>query len=210
MKSSHLAIVFSFILAATANPLWAQPYTLDENGNGTYYPIPDQVYPPLPFQVAPYPTGGITNSSVLIYNLEEPVVSGDVALVVPGQSAISKLLRFTAPDAQNNSHLIYYSQPDGTLAGVGIPASTNPVTISEVSPVTTWGPAPFSRTQPGATLNGGILPYQSFVYLVQVGGTSRAYFVRHEPDLDVFRWHFQRAVLCGGVHQPRAAVQRLD
>lgn len=161
------------MLAATASPLWAQPYTLDENGNGTYNPEPTPSFPPMPVQVAPDPTGGITNSAVLIYNLEEPVAPGDVALMAPGQSAISKLLRFTTPDAQNNSHLIYYSQPDGTLAGVGIPATTNPVVISEATPMTTWFPK--SNSQPGASVFSAIPVFQEFVYYIQPGGGSPAY-----------------------------------
>ncbi len=74
----RFCLVIVFILAVSASPLHAQPYTVDGNGDGTlsafFTPYP------MPFQVTSDPTGGITRSPVLMYSLEFPVVSGDVAL----------------------------------------------------------------------------------------------------------------------------------
>jgi hypothetical protein len=160
MKPSCKAvIVLSFVLAVSANTLFAQPYSFDENGNGTqliaFNPFS------LPFEVAPDPSGGITNSPVLIYFLGAPVVSGDVALIEPAQSIISKLLRFFTPAGGSNSDVIFYSQVDGTLAGVGIPYSANPIPISEVDPQTLWWPG---NNQPGATTWGAVPVWTSFQY----------------------------------------------
>ena len=160
MKPSCKAIiVLSFVLAVSANTLFAQPYSFDENGNGTqliaYQPFS------LPFEVAPDPSGGITNSPVLIYFLGAPVVSGDVALVEPDQSTVSKMLRFFTPAGSGNSAVIFYSQVDGTLAGVGIPYSADPVQISEVDPQTLWYPV---SNQPGATTWGAVPIWTSFQY----------------------------------------------
>jgi hypothetical protein len=82
---------------------------------------------------------------VLIYDLGSVMVPGDVALIEPGQSMISKLLRFYPDDG--DTLLIYYSQQDGTPAGVGIPFSANPFQITETSTLTTW--APSNTNQPG-------------------------------------------------------------
>jgi hypothetical protein len=137
-------IVSSFVLVVSASALFPQPYTFDENGNGIQYEFL-QPYP-LSYEVVPDPTGGITTSPVLIYSLSESVVSGDVALMEPDGSTVADLLRFFTPAGADTSDVIFYSQVNGTLAGVGIPYSANPVEISEVSPETVWNPGP---DQPG-------------------------------------------------------------
>jgi hypothetical protein len=150
-KSFQVIFVLSFTFVISATKLFAQPYSLDENGNGFQY---IELNPfPMPFEVAPDPSGGISTSPVLIYSLGAPVVSGDVALMEPDGSTIADLLRFFTPAGGGNSDVIFYSQVDDTLAGVGIPHSVNPVEISETSPDTLWSPAP---NQPGG--NGGIHP----------------------------------------------------
>ena len=163
MKQSCKAIIaLSFILAVSANTLFAQPYSFDENGNGTsefLLSLPP-LLTPLPFEVAPDPSGGISTSPVLIYSLGATVVSGDVALMEPDGSTIADLLRFFTPARGGGSDVIFYSQPDGTLAGVGIPYSANPVEISEVSPETVWNPG---NNQPGAP-TGAIPVFSLFQY----------------------------------------------
>lgn len=115
----------------------------------------------MPFAVAPDPSGGISTSPVLIYSLGAPVVSGDVAFMEPDGSAISDLLRFFTPAGGVNGDVIFYSQVDDTLAGVGIPYSANPVQISEISPETFWFPG---RNQPGATTLGALPTFEFFRY----------------------------------------------
>jgi hypothetical protein len=160
MKQSCKAIIaLSFILAVAASTLFAQPYSFDENGDGIQYIAFNPR--PLPFEVASDPSGGITSSPVLIYSLGFPVVSGDVALMEPDASTISDLLRFFTPAGGLNSDVIFYSQPDDTLAGVGIPYSANPVQISEVSPETVWYP---ENNQPGATTLSALPVYSRFQY----------------------------------------------
>jgi len=182
MKPSCKAIiVLSFVLAVSANTLFAQPYSFDENGNGTQF-IALQPFS-LPFEVAPDPSGGITNSPVLIYVLGAPVVSGDVALMEPGQSTISKLLRFFTPAGGGNSDVIFYSQVDGTLAGVGIPYSANPVQISEVGQQTLWYPG---NNQPGATTWGAVPVYTSFQYNIITGSPTPPVYLSGTNLI----WHF--------------------
>lgn len=182
MKPSCKAIiVLSFVLAVSAKTLFAQPYSFDENGNGTqliaYQPFT------LPFEVAPDPSGGIINSPVLIYLLGAPVVSGDVALMEPGQSTISKLLRFFTSAGGVNSDVIFYSQVDGTLAGVGIPYSANPVLISEVDPQTLWYP---DNNQPGATTWGALPMWTSFQYNIITESPPPPIYVSGTNMI----WHF--------------------
>jgi hypothetical protein len=162
MKRSFKAvIVSSFTLALSASMLFAQPYSLDENGNGIQY-IAFNPFP-LPSEVAPDPTGGITTSPVLIYSLGAPVVSGDVALMEPDGSTIADLLRFFTPVGGENSDVIFYSQVNTTLAGVGIPYSATPVKINDVSPATVWDP---DQNQPGATTLTALPVYESFQYTI--------------------------------------------
>jgi hypothetical protein len=155
-----------FILAVSANTLCAQPYTFDENGNGTSTVLlfNPPVVDPLPYSVASDPTGGITTSPVLIYSLGYGVVSGDVAFMGPDGTTIADLLRFFTPTGSHGSEVIFYSQVGGgSLADVGIPSTTNPVEISESSPVTQWLP---SGSQPGA---GIVFPvFARFQYAVTV------------------------------------------
>jgi hypothetical protein len=162
-RSCKAAVALGFIVAVSGGTLCAQPYTFDENGNGFANNLFLQPSgpTPLPYEVVPDPTGGITGSPVLIYSLGFQVVSGDVALMSPVGNTISDLLRFfTAPGATGSS-VIFYSQPDGTLAGSGIPAPINPVEITETSPDTEWIP---NGNQPGA---GVIFPvYARFDYTI--------------------------------------------
>lgn len=149
-------ITFSFVSVVSASTLFAQPYTFDENGNGVQY-AGLEAYP-LSYEVVPDPTGGITTSPVLIYSLGESVVSGDVALMEPDGSTVADLLRFFTPAGADTSDVIFYSQVNGTLAGVGIPYSANPVEISEVSPETVWNP---SGDQPG---QGTLITYPVYEF----------------------------------------------
>jgi hypothetical protein len=159
-KSFQRIFVLSFTFVILATKLFAQPYSLDENGNGLQYIELDPF--PMPFEVVPDPSGGVRNSPVLIYSLGTIVASGDVALMEPNGSTISDLLRFFTPAGGGNSDVIFYSQVDDTLAGVGIPYSANPVKISETSPNTLWAPGP---NQPGGMPTIEILPVsESFQY----------------------------------------------
>ena len=158
-KSCKAMFVLSFILAISDNTLFAQPYSFDENGNGIQDIALNPM--PLPFEVAPDPSGGISTSPVLIYSLGAPVVSGDVLLMEPDGATIAGLLRFFTPAGGVNSDVIFYSQVDDTLAGVGIPYSANPVQISEISPETFWFPG---ANQPGATTWGAVPVWTSFQY----------------------------------------------
>jgi len=151
--------LLSFALVVSANTLFAQPYTFDENGNGIQLIALNPMA--MPFEVAPDPSGGISTSPVLIYSLGAPVVSGDVALMEPDGYTISDLLRFFTPAGGVNSDVIFYSQVDNTLAGVGIPYPANTVQISEVSPETTWFPG---RNQPGATTLSALPIFELFRY----------------------------------------------
>lgn len=160
MRRSFKAIsASSFILVALAGTLFAQPYTFDENGNGLGFG--DFHSFALPGQLVPDPSGGITNSPVLMYSLGWPVVPGDVALMAPGGATVAVLLRFFTPSNTNSSDLILYSQPNGTLAGVGIPYSANPVVISETSPQTLWYPG---AGQPGVAFAFPI--FDTFEYFI--------------------------------------------
>jgi len=59
--------LLSFALVVSANTLFAQPYTFDENGNGIQLIALNPMA--MPFEVAPDPSGGISTSPVLIYSL---------------------------------------------------------------------------------------------------------------------------------------------
>jgi hypothetical protein len=140
------------ILVALASRLFAQPYTFDENGNG----FTSFAYPPFPLlgEVVPDPSGGITNSPVLMYPLGGPVVPGDVTFVTPGGATVAVLLRFfTYPTDTNKRYLILYSQP----------YSANPVAISETSPQTLWYPG---ADQPGASALPAFPIFETFEYFI--------------------------------------------
>ena len=163
IQSDTRKIALTFILVASASTLCAQPYTFDESGNGIQYFFFQPR--PLPFEVMPDPTGGITTSPVLIYLLGQPVVSGDVALMEPDGSTVADLLRFFTPAGGTTSDVIFYSRADGltpTLADVGIPYSADSIQISEVRPTTLWAP---DLGQPGA--GNGVFPvFDVFRYSV--------------------------------------------
>jgi hypothetical protein len=162
MKQSYKSkIASSFILVVSASTLFAQPYIFDENGNGIQY-VAYNPYP-LSFEVVPDPTGGITTSPVLIYSLGAPVVPGDVALMEPDGSTVADLLRFFTPAGANTGDVIFYSRVNGTLAGVGIPYSANPVEISEGSPATVWNPG---IDQPGQTTWTALPVWTFFRYTI--------------------------------------------
>jgi len=141
--------ILSFLLALSANMLFAQPFSFDENGNGTMTTLlfnPPRISP-LSFEVAPDPTGGITTSPVLIYVLPRTVASGDVAFMDPDGITIDDLLRFFTPAGSYHTDVIFYSQVGGgSLADVGIPVPMNPVERSEVTPEMAWLPG---QNQPG-------------------------------------------------------------
>jgi len=163
-------------LAASAGTLLAQPYTIDENGNGFTYVA---FFPPLRLSasLAPDPTGGITNANVLMYNLGYLVTPGDVGLVEPGQSSLSDLIRFyTAPGA-NSSIAIFYSDidtddPTPDLADVGIPYSPNTILINEVSlgggtNGAVWDPGSLDVPGPGSFAGAALPVYAGpFIYTI--------------------------------------------
>ena len=155
------------ILAATARTGVAQPFSLDENGNGTKNLAGIFGDPaPLPFTLTWDPTGGITGVPVLIYSLGSRVASGDVALMEPDQTTIADLLRFFTPLGGTGSYVIFYSRVDGSnpsLADVGIPFSANPFRISETSPQTAWD-ANYSNLPGSAT--GPIPVLASYEYTI--------------------------------------------
>jgi hypothetical protein len=165
MKRSTKGIVLSaLVLGVSANTLIAQPYAFDENGNGQQY-IALQPHP-LPFEVAPDPSGGITSSPVLIYLLGASVISGDVAIMRPDGVTTAGLLRFFTPVGTNTSDVIFYSRTAGTLAGVGIPQSTNPVQIDATNPQTTvWFPG---SGQPGASTLVALPTFEFFRYTISI------------------------------------------
>jgi len=160
-------------LAASACALVAQPFTIDENGNGIDYldivALPP-ITAPLPFTVAPDPSGGITGANVLIYSLPYFVASGDVGLVEPGGSAISDLIRFYNPIGANHTEIIFYSDIDGPthdLADVGIPSAPNAVLINETGAEgnnsATW--APTGLNAPGS-FSGALPTWSFFAYTI--------------------------------------------
>ncbi len=162
MKQTYRgSVTLGFILMASAGPLFAQPYSFDENGNGTR----DVALNPFPiqFQVAPDPTGGITTSPVLIYSLDANVFSGDLELVGPGNT-IDGLLRFFTPAGASASDVIFYAPVNGTLAGVGIPSPDAPLVIQDTGR-TTWSPG---ANQPGEG-NGSFPVFDDFRYTIITG-----------------------------------------
>src|SRR5215469_8077947 len=123
----------AFILALSANSLLAQfpggdEFDLNENGVGIVTPIGGTAISEVPSEMATDPTGGITTSPVLIYDLLKPVVAGDVEIMSPDGTSVLDLLRFVdfPPGGGSSGYVIFYSQPDGdALADVGIPATIN-------------------------------------------------------------------------------------
>lgn len=130
------ALGVTYALAAT--PMFAQIFTFDENGNINMNGGPDPV--PVPYQVAPDPSGGVA-ANVLIYQLPFVVTPGDVALLEPGSTSgtPSDLVRFFNPAGANFSEIIFYSdiepgEPNTDLADTGLPVSPNAIPIEEVGP----------------------------------------------------------------------------
>jgi hypothetical protein len=153
-----------FSSAITANRLFAQIFTFDENGNYTMNGGPVPV--PVPVQVAPDPSGGIA-ANVLIYQLPFVVTPGDVALLENGQTSQtpSDIVRFFSPAGANFSDIIFYSdvepgEPNTDLADSGLPVSPNAFPIPEVGPEgnngATWNPLP---GQPGSAPTGVNIQY---------------------------------------------------
>jgi hypothetical protein len=174
-------------LAASTGALVAQPFSIDENGNGIDYLDIVATPPftaPLPFTVGPDPSRGIVGAPVLIYSLPYLLTAGDVGLVEPGQSTLSDLIRFYNAPGANHSVIIFYSDIDGPnpdLADVGIPYSANPVLINEAAAgadgnsVTTWTPT--NPAQPG--YYGGPRPVYSWWIQVASATTRNRLLPRH-------------------------------
>jgi hypothetical protein len=144
---------------ALSQTLLAQQFkiTFDENGHGT---VNGQ---PLPFTVAPDPTGGVTTSPVLIYVLPYDIQGGDVRLTELGQpnAPVSDIIRFFSPlPGGKTSDLIFYSDVESgeapNLADVGLPVSSTTVSINETGPEgnngAVWSP---TLPEPGTPLLGG-------------------------------------------------------
>ena len=151
MKQSTRALTASVLtLAASATTLFGQGgplVTIDENGNG------DINGTPLPWAVAPDPTGGVTTSPVLIYTLPFPVTPGDVGLIEVNDPTrpLSDILRFVNVAGTTQSELIFYSDfsasdPPDALADTGLPNSPNAILIPEIGPEgnngALWNPSP--------------------------------------------------------------------
>ncbi|HKW30522.1 MAG TPA: PEP-CTERM sorting domain-containing protein [Verrucomicrobiae bacterium] len=132
-----LVIACAYTIAST--PSFAQVYTFDEFGNSSGPGISPGV-------LQPDPSGGLPGL-VLVYNLAFPVVTGDVALMEPGQPApgpYSDVVRFWDPTGAPQSQIIFYSDvsatdPADAPADTGLPvqliiAPTNPVFINEIGP----------------------------------------------------------------------------
>ena len=165
MSASLKSLLLTILtLSVPTAALVAQPFSIDENGNGIDY-LDILASPPftapLPFTVGPDPSRGIVGAPVLIYSLPMLVTAGDVGLVEPGQSTLSDLIRFYNAPGANHSVIIFYSDidgPDRDLADVGIPYSASPVLIDETSaagnngvrwdPTFTAGPGYFSGPRP--------------------------------------------------------------
>ena len=160
MKSSikTLSILVCAYAITTASSL-AQIYTLDEFGNSSGPGISPGV-------MQPDPSGGLPGL-VMVYNLNFPVVTGDVVLMEPGQPApgpYSDVVRFWDPSGAGPSQIIFYSDfssadPADAPADTGLPAQliiapTNPVYINEVGPEGNNGaiytPGGLQGTIPGA------------------------------------------------------------
>jgi hypothetical protein len=125
---------------ATASSL-AQIFTFDEFGNITMNGGPDPV--PVPSQLMPDPSGGVTTSPVLVYTLPFQVSPGDVVLYEPnpaGNDIYSDVVRFWSPTGSPTSEMIFYSDyssadPPDAPADTGLPTQLiNPFFINEVGP----------------------------------------------------------------------------
>ncbi len=140
MKPS-IKILFTLACAyaITTASSFAQIYTFDEFGNSSGPGISPGV-------LQPDPSGGLPGL-VLVYNLAFPVVTGDVALMEPGQPApgpYSDVVRFWDPTGAPQSQIIFYSDvsaadPADSPADTGLPvqliiAPTNPIYINEIGP----------------------------------------------------------------------------
>jgi hypothetical protein len=151
MKQSTKALIVSGLtLVVSATTLFGQGgplFTFDENGNGNINGAP------VPANLGPDPSGGVTTSQVLIYLLPFPVVPGDVGLVEPNDPTqrASDIVRFFNSPAGNQSFLIFYSDispsdPADALADTGLPFSPNAILIPEIGPEgnngALWAPAP--------------------------------------------------------------------
>jgi len=165
-KLSQITGTVSFILALSASAVFGQVFTFDENGNGTVTTGSGSA--PLPYTVAPDPSGGIA-ANVLIYQLPIFVTPGDVALMEPGATSsvptLSDIVRFYNSTANpNGSEIIFYSDTDDTplsLADTGLPPlSPNAIQIPEVGPEgnngATWNPP---GGAPGSSFAGVVVSY---------------------------------------------------
>jgi hypothetical protein len=183
--------ILGFGYALTANTVFAQIFTFDENGNYNMNGGPVPV--PVPVRVAPDPSGGIA-ANVLIYQLPFVVTPGDVGLLENGQTSgtPSDLVRFFNPAGANFSDIIFYSdvetgEPNTDLADTGLPVSPNAFLIPEMGPEgnngATWNPL---VGQPGSLPTGGQVVYQiisdvpepNAVALVAIGGGLLLYALK--------------------------------
>src|SRR6266566_1024172 len=136
----NLALL-GFILGAALTTVLAQPspptiITLDETGNGTWFP-PDAPGPTtVGFILEPDPSHGAPPPNlVLIYTIPGPsVVLGDV-LIYEATNTLSDVLRFYP-----GNHVIFYSDSEGVFprdhADSGLPPTfqTNNVSVFESGP----------------------------------------------------------------------------
>jgi hypothetical protein len=164
MKTFSKLFAAGFLLAGhlLKTSLWADELFVDENGNG--YTVSGTTYigfttNHFPGSLTTDPSGGLSGSLVLVYDLGFPGpygrTSGDVALVDVSQGgAVSHIIRFYTTFTME-SYLIFYAKDgSGSLADKGLPNSTNTVQIENHGPAGTyWDP---NGGQPGFV--GGTYP----------------------------------------------------
>ncbi|MBS1716260.1 MAG: PEP-CTERM sorting domain-containing protein [Armatimonadetes bacterium] len=118
------------VVALSVVPAVAQAqftFTFDEWGNG-FFTLPDGSQYNVKGYLAADPTGGIAGP-VLIYDMPELLVPGDIAFTEPPSNDYSDAFRFFN-DAVT-AHLIFYSDQDpiDAPADTGLPVNLNPVFV---------------------------------------------------------------------------------
>ncbi len=136
IRRLFLILAAGFVFVALAPPARADIITFDENGNGTWTDLFDNVTPLTGFTAAD-PTGGITTGSVLIYTLPFTfaVAAGDVRIWEDSaMTQLGDLVRFSDasgdfdPNTSSGAiQFILYSALGGVdLADVDLPTNIIP------------------------------------------------------------------------------------
>ena len=167
-KLPKILTIIGFTTAIATTTAFGQAngiiFTFDEYGIGT-----SSGGTVLPSSIGPDPSGGVTTSPVLIYNLPIAVLPGDVVLSESGSATNppSDIVRFWNPTGGPATQMIFYSDfspsdPPDAPADSGLPSQLiNPVFINEVGPEGNNGATymPVPGQQPGAD-PGAVLPIQ--------------------------------------------------